>query len=103
MPPIPMHLDELNVLDREALDRLLQDELEFQTFCNQLSTLQSNSTMPKFSLGRKHQNGGTLIIARKSKGPLQKQLKLAVNEFRELKSNKTSSVDLRIDESACGN
>ena len=36
MPSIPRQLDELDALSREELDALLDDELEFTTFINQL-------------------------------------------------------------------
>jgi hypothetical protein len=92
LPPIPTQFDaELNALDREALDVLLHDELEFQAFCNKLSTLQTLHSMSNSILEQNIQTAEQnlshqeeLLELHKHATDLQNQLKRAVHDFGEL-------------------
>lgn len=45
MPSVPTEFPELEQLDREQLDALLSDELDFQAFCNKLDSVKTLVTM----------------------------------------------------------
>lgn len=93
MPIIPTQFDELRDLDREALDRLLEDTLEFQAFCNRLPVSKTLKTMAttilndnvkaaEDNLKREAELKSLFSKAQE----LQKQLKQIVQEFQTLEA-----------------
>lgn len=91
MPEVPTDFPELDSLDREQLDRLLSDDLEFQAFCNKLDSVKSlvqmttsvvdeNAQIARQNLAKKSEL--TELYERAKE--LQDKLREKVEEFRLL-------------------
>ncbi|GAX23121.1 ESCRT-I complex subunit VPS37 [Fistulifera solaris] len=91
MPAVPTEFPELERLDREQLDALLSDELEFQAFCNKLdsvktlvtmvtSVVDENATLARQNWEKKSELHGLYERATE----LQQQLREKVATFRTL-------------------
>lgn len=91
MPKVPTEFPELDALDREELDRLLTDDIEFQAFCHGLdvvktliqmtaSVVDENAKLARRNLEKEEQ---LKELYQKAKY-LQEQLRKKVEEFRLL-------------------
>ena len=91
MPDIPSEFEQLDKLSREDLEELLEDELEFMTFVNQLpvfqkiqstadEVLEENVTMAKANLEKEDQ----IQTLHKEVTELKAELETKMDTFRQL-------------------
>lgn len=91
MPVVPTEFPELDALDREQLDALLSNDVEFQTYCHQLNAIRSLNQMATAAVDenamaaqRNLQKKDQLIELHQTATSLHEQFQQKVQEFRQL-------------------